>query len=427
MPNDEPTPTTFDELARPFRAIAKNIEEKRKKHGNETVSWYDFAHILIYFYTIGCKSLNQLATELKNADAGLKLPIVPQSTLADAFWRMPSKWMRTAFQQLVASIEWLEIPELKELGALWCIDGSYFPAISKMGWAKVREKVYGIKLHLSFSLNYMTPMDCIVTVGTGNERQALRQMLHEGLTFIADRGYFCFDLLADIVHAHAFFIFRIRHDATFALLKTLSVELAPEVAAILGHVQDLQVRFFNDPHKRKYRLVIFTLGKTDFFIVTNRWDLTTYQIILLYAYRWQIELVFRYLKHSLNGLRLITTVPQGIESQFYALLITALLHLCFKQDCLLAEQAELGIPDDETCSSVTTEQTFQQLQALQVVKPAAQIDRITAEPDAATFMAAVGRKLRRYWKVGIHWLITLRANLARPFTIHVRRVLNSCA
>jgi hypothetical protein len=158
------------------------------------VSWYDFAHILIYFYTIGCKSLNQLVTQLKNADAGLKLPIVPQSTLADAFWRMPSKWMRTAFQQLVASIEWLEIPELKELGALWCIDGSYFPAISKMGWARVRDKVYGIKLHLSFSLNYMTPMDCIVTVGTGNERQALRQMLREGLTFIADRGYFCFDL-----------------------------------------------------------------------------------------------------------------------------------------------------------------------------------------------------------------------------------------
>jgi len=427
MPRDESTPTTFDELVRPFRAIAKNIEEKRKKHGNETVSWYDFAHILIYFYTIGCKSLNQLVTQLKNADAELKLPVVPQSTLADAFWRMPSKWMRQAFQQLVASIEWLEIPELKALGALWCVDGSYFPAISKMGWAKVRDKVYGIKLHLSFSLNYMTPMDCIITVGTGNERQALRQMLHKGITFIADRGYFCFDLLADIVQAQAFFIFRIRHDATFALLKTASVELAPEVAAILGHVQDLRIKFFNDPHKRQYRLVIFTLGQTDFFIVTNRWDLTTYQVILLYAYRWQIELVFRFLKHSLNGLRLITTVPQGIESQFYALLITALLHLRFKQGCLLAEQAELDVPDDDVCSTASTQQAFQQLQILQVVKPAVQINRVTAQPGAATFMAAVGRKLRRYWKIGIHWLITLRANLARPFTLHIRRALNSCA
>jgi hypothetical protein len=35
--------------------------------------------------------------------------------------------------------------------------------------------------------------------------------------------------------------------------------------------------------------------------------------------------------------------------------------------------------------------------------------------------------LSRYWKIGIHWLITLRANLARPFTLHIRRALNSCA
>jgi hypothetical protein len=427
MSNDQPTPTTFDELVRPFQPIAKNIEETRRKHGNEVVSWYDLAHIMVFFYTIGCESLNQLVTHLKNADPGLKLPIVPRSTLADAFWRMPSDLMRVAFQQLLSSIEWLEIPELKALGSLWCIDGSYFPALSKMGWAKVRDKVYGIKLHLSFSLNYMVPMDCIITVGTGNERQVLRQMLQKGITFIADRGYFCFDLLADMVQAHAFFVFRIRRDAAFALLKTWPIELSPAVASIFGHVQDLQVRFFNDPHKNEYRLVIFTLGQIDFFIVTNRWDLTTYQIILLYAYRWQIELIFRFLKHSLNGLQLITTVPQGIESQFYALLITALLHLRFKQDCLLAESAPQANPGAGMCNSPTTEQAFQQLQTQHAVKPASQANRVTAAPGAASFMAAVGRKLRRYWKIGIHWLITLRAHLAQPFTLRVRQALNSCA
>lgn len=427
MSNDQSAPTTFETLVRPFQPIAKTIEEKRKKHGNETLSWYVFAHILIYFYTIGCVSLSQLVTHLKNAAPELNLPAVPKSTLADALWRLPPDLMRMAFQQLVQSIEWLEIPELKALGSLWCIDGSYFPALSKMGWAKVRDQVYGIKLHLSFCLNYMVPMDCIITVGTGNERNALRQMLQKGVTFIADRGYFCFDLLADIVAAEAFLVFRIRHDAAFALLKTLPVELPQSMSAILGHVQDLQVRFFNDPHKAVYRVVIFTIGETEFFILTNRRDLTTYQIILLYAYRWQIELIFRFLKHALNGLQLITTVPQGIESQFYALLITALLHLRFKQDCLLAEEADLGQPSAGESICSTTEQTLQRLQAEQSVKPASQAKRVTATPGAASFMAAVGRKLKRYWKIGIHWLITLRLNLARPFTLHIRRALNSCA
>lgn len=427
MTSDQSAPTTFEVLVRPFRPIAQVIEAERKKHGNETISWYVFAHILVYFYTIGCGSLNQLVTHLKNAAPELNLPTVPKSTLADAFWRLPSNLMRTAFQRLVQSSEWLEIPELKSLGALWCIDGSYFPALSKMGWAKVRDEVYGIKLHLGFSLNYMAPMDCIITIGTGNERDALRQMLQQGVSFIAERGYFCFDLLADIVAGEAFFIFRIRHDAAFALLKTLPVELPQAMSAILGHVQDLQVRFFNDPHKGVYRVVIFTLGETHFFILTNRWDLTTYQVILLYAYRWQIELIFRFLKHTLNGLQLITTVPQGIESQFYALLITALLHLRFKQDCLLAEQADLDQPSDGDNHCLTTEQAFQRLQSEQSVKPVSQPNRVTATLGAAAFMAAVGRKLKRYWKIGIHWLITLRLNLARPFTLHVRRALNSCA
>jgi hypothetical protein len=32
-----------------------------------------------------------------------------------------------------------------------------------------------------------------------------------------------------------------------------------------------------------------------------------------------------------------------------------------------------------------------------------------------TFLATVGAKLHRYWKISIHWLITLRNLLARPF------------
>jgi hypothetical protein len=32
-----------------------------------------------------------------------------------------------------------------------------------------------------------------------------------------------------------------------------------------------------------------------------------------------------------------------------------------------------------------------------------------------TFLATVGSKLHRYWKISIHWLITLRNLLARPF------------
>jgi hypothetical protein len=426
------TPTTFAVLTSPFRPIAQAIEDQRKKHGNEALSWYTFALILIYCYTIGCQGLNLLATELAGADPDLGLPAVPASTLSDAFRRLPPALLRTAFQRLVTSVAGLEIPELQALGPLWCMDGSYFPALRRMAWAKVRDQVYGVKLHLCFSLNQMRPVDCLITVGTGSERQALRQLLCAGSTFIADRGYFCFDLLADIAATPAFFVLRIYGNAVYEVLEQLPSAVPPAVGAILGPVQDLKVQFPNDRQHGGYRLVIFALGGHTFRIATNRWDLSTYQIVLLYAYRWPIELIFRFLKHSLNGLQWLTTAPQGIASQFHALLITALLHLKLKQDCLLAAEREAAAtttcptpPAGPACP--TTEEALQQRQA-ELPRPLARSsDRVTAQAEAASFMVAVGHKLRRYWKVGIHWLTTLRAHLARPFTLQVRQALNAHA
>jgi len=50
-----------------------------------------------------------------------------------------------------------------------------------------------------------------------------------------------------------------------------------------------------------------------------------------------IELIFRYLKHTMHGVHMITQHPIGIQNLFYALLLTALLHLHLKQRCLAEE------------------------------------------------------------------------------------------
>ena len=65
-----------------------------------------------------------------------------------------------------------------------------------------------------------------------------------------------------------------------------------------------------------YRLVSFYVGQEQYLILTNRLDLTTFQIILLYAYRWQVELIFRFLKRSLNGLHLLNHSKEGVTIHF---------------------------------------------------------------------------------------------------------------
>ena len=82
-----------------------------------------------------------------------------------------------------------------------------------------------------------------------------------------------------------------------------------------------------------YRLVRFTALGEVYFILTNRFDLTTHEIILLYAYRWQIELFFRCIKRTFQAIHLWAHEPNGLQIQYYLYLIVYLLLLSLKQQC----------------------------------------------------------------------------------------------
>ena len=72
-----------------------------------------------------------------------------------------------------------------------------------MLWAEYQSQCQALKLHLVFDLNRMVAVQILVGSGNSNEKSALRQMLEGGVTYIADRGYVSFPLLADIVLAKA--------------------------------------------------------------------------------------------------------------------------------------------------------------------------------------------------------------------------------
>lgn len=91
------------------------------------------------------------------------------------------------------------------------------------------------------------------------------------------------------------------------------------------------VIFKNDKERSRVRLIQFKVAGSFFRLLTNGLELNTLQIIILYAYRWQIELFFKSLKRTLNGLHLFNQSENGVGMQFYLLMTLALLLLKFKQ------------------------------------------------------------------------------------------------
>jgi hypothetical protein len=400
--------TTFDELCEPINAFLEQHERDHPPHHRETLHFADFVRKLIYHFAKNCESGRQLVTELEAAPPELELGTVKRSTFFDAFERFSVVWFANLLTFLLIAVAWQPIPELAALGKLYCVDGSLFPAIASMLWAEYTSKHQAIRLHLCFELNRMIPAHFLVDTGKSDEKKALLEMLEAGVTYIADRGYLSFPLLAAIATAKAFFIIRAKANLVYQRVERLPVSLPDTVRHIFLHVTDQRVRLTNATGKPSYRLVSFSIGSERYLILTNRLELTTFQIILLYAYRWQVELIFRFLKRSLNGLHLLNQSKEGVTIHFYALLITALLELRLKQKCL-------AIYETRPTADVSSE-TAPNPPAIAglMIDP-----ELLAGARGSTFLATVGKKLKRYWKISRNWLTALRNFLHQPFNYRV--------
>ena len=403
-------PTVFQKLLEPVEPFVREQNQRLPKHPNQKYEYYDFFRLLIYYFVGGTKSLKLLINTRLNRGllpAELGLRPVPYSTCQDAFERFRPQLFQAVFHHLLSTRYFKAVPELASLGTLYCIDGSLFPVISSMLWAEYTSNHQALKLHLCFELNRMIPVDFWVGSGNSSERQALRQWLAEGVTYIADRGYMSFKLCYEITQAHAHFILRTKANLLCTEVQRLSVSLPPHVQGAFENVSDQLIRYDNDPHGMLYRLVRFDIGQEAYCLLTNRQDLTTFQIIMLYAYRWQIELLFRFLKQTLNGLHLIRHDQDGVTIQFYALMITTLLELYLKQHIL--DTGHRGKSADQEHGASEPTQSNQHSRS-----------RISG----AEFVALLGNKVKNYWKIGLHWLTALRDLLASPFDQRVREILN---
>jgi hypothetical protein len=397
-------PTVFQKLLEPVEDFVKEQNQRLPKHHNQKYDYADFFRLLLYYFASGTTSLKlliqtRLNTGLLPPELGLRP--VPYSTCQEAFERFSPRLFQAVFQPLLSTISFKAVPELATLGTLYCIDGSLFPVISSMLWAEYTSKHQALKLHLCFELNRMIPVDFWVGSGNSSEREALRTLLAAGVTYIADRGYMSFQLCREVCQAHAHFIFRTKTNLVFTVVESLPVSLPAAAHGLFAQLTDELIRYDHDPHGACYRLVRFTIGQQAYYLLTDRRDLTTFQIILLYAYRWQIELLFRFLKRTLNGIHLIRHDAKGVTIQFYAMLITALLELYLKQQLLDRRDADdPGRQNTPAPAPETTEPP-----------PPAQSYRLRG----VDFVSWLNQKVQHYWKIGIHWLTALRDLLACPF------------
>jgi hypothetical protein len=399
----------FKEIIQPILpAIEEEAHKIKADSDMYTLSFFPFTINLLFSIIEGIKSISQLVTFIKTSQKAKELKLVhaSKSMYSEAFDRYPVSAFRRIFSHVLSTMRFIEIPELKSLGCFYLSDGSVFPALKTMAWATYKKSINAIKLHLCFELNRMIPVSFLSTEANYSEKKALLCLLSQGITFIADRGYFKFKLFKQIVDKGAHFIIRGKNNMLFHIIKTLSVSLPKGFSSMVSNVTDLKVLFTNDPNNVHYRVVSFWVMDEHYNLVTDRFDLTTYQVIMLYAYRWQVELVFRFLKRTLNGIHLMNHTPEGVEIQFLLYMIAYLLLLHTKQKC--NEIVKAASTDHDTLVSV---------------HEVSHEKNKTSRSARYAFVTMLGRRLHKYWRISIHWLITLRNLLLAPLTFEHIKIL----
>lgn len=408
--------TVFEQLIEPIDKFVYKQDAELPRHPNQKLSYYKFFRLLMYFYASGTTSFKLfIVTELNQGllPAAINLCPVPYSTANEAFERFSITLFSDVFQHLLSTVPFKKIPELVALGTLYCIDGSLFPVINSMLWAEYTSKHQSLKLHLCFELNRMVAVEFLVSAANYSERKALLKMLKLGVTYIADRGYMSFSVCHKMLEAKAHFVFRVKANMRYSVIDALLIELPKKVQMLFGNVTDELICYTNDKFKHVYRLVSFSVGGKVFCILTDRKDLTTFQVIILYAYRWQIELLFRFLKRTMNGIHLIKQDKHGVTIQFYAMLIVALLELRLKQT--VADMNNDGENTSFKNGSDSANNHFQKTKS-DLEKP------ILSKFD---FLDTIGENLSKYWKIGIHWLTALKHLLTSLFDERAVQILNS--
>jgi hypothetical protein len=455
--NDQAKPTVFDQLMEPVQPFVDEQSQKLTPHHNEKFSFKKFFRLIFFYFVSDYRSINLLIGMLMKGVISPTLTIdkVPYSTVSDAFERFPSDLFKAVFISLLATMSLKAIPELAALGTLYCVDGSLFPTLACMIWAEYKKNCQAIKIHLCFELNRMIPVDIIVGSGNSSEREALIKMLKAGATYIADRGYAAFYVYHEILLAQALFVFRVKSNVHKTIKEHLAVQLPEKVKILFKDVTDQIIQYDNDPYAHTYRLVCFRVGTEIFNLLTNRLELSTMQIIILYAYRWQIELLFRFLKRTMNGIHLVKNIRNGVTIQFYMMLIVALVQLKLKQTILIQkeqnqkhstdtdqknntkapativpalkqeEKKSVSYPDFDTKSQTTEGPDLQDNGSIHPstyeYNHSTQSEKPISQP--YQFFEMIGEKLKKYWK--IHWLTALRSILHWPFDTRAIEILDS--
>lgn len=345
---DLATPRQWQEL------VPRDIlEEVALEHGGDCADGklpapVHFWVLLVGVLSKGCSSLKDLISRTQER-FGKVLgwpqgdgPWVSVSALSQRNKDRPVAFWQSLYQRLRQhhfGAGWLRKAWQKKFAAIQAIDSSTFRLMARLrhlfkpsgsGGPKKgsKNKKGALKIHQVYCAGDELPAELGIGPAKEHDKKGLKKALSqacEGVLYLLDRGYCCFDLWWDIERAWARFITPLKAGLAYEHLRWLNPKRQRD------RVKDELVRFPGMDRGEDFVILRVVHIRQDdgtwWSYVTNLIDegLTPQDIAEIYRLRWRIEIFFRHLKHSLNMGHWFAQSEAGVQAQLYVALIGYLL------------------------------------------------------------------------------------------------------
>ena len=267
---------------------------------------------------------------------------IKKQSISDQMKRRNWRWLKEIYEHLLeeywSRLDGIDKSFLEQFTDFRIADSTVIEVVKtlRQEFRATTKGKAALKIHALFSLKKLVALDVEVT------KQAYADVRFRFLDgtrnvlYVFDLGYWCYDLLEDIISQGSFFVSRLKDGSDVvveeflcpgysAFRRGITLNELIDCNSLGGTVFDAMVKLGD--MKTRVRLVGLKYKGEWRFYVTNITDqkFPPGLIYAIYRFRWQIEIFFKELKSNISLRHITTRNENAIMLEIYATLIFYLL------------------------------------------------------------------------------------------------------
>ena len=323
---------------RQFNRIVVKYNDRTK---GWTMSYWNHLLVLMFGQLMGCESLRELtditiAHANKSKHLGFGHQPINRQMLSKANALRDHRIFEEFAFYMVSIAQSKRITKEFELhGKFYAIDSTTIDlCMSVFRWAEFRSTKSGVRIHTQIDIATEIPVFYRITNAKVHDVNSMDWLTYEPFAcYVFDRGYFDLARLYRINVFGSFFIIREKGKPAYEIIDGESI-----LDGVDNVLKDQTIHFTRKENQEKYpgtiRRIVFYAPELhrSFVYYTNNFYLKAKDIALLYKYRWQVELFFKWIKQHLQVKRFWGESENAVRIQIHVAIITYCLVAIIEHD-----------------------------------------------------------------------------------------------